>query len=442
MRRHKTEELIHWKQSKQRKPIIIQGARQTGKTWLMKDFGKSFYKKTVYINFEKAFHLKALFTNGIDINRILLALQAESGIIIDPVDTLIIFDEIQAVPEAITSLKYFCEDFPDYNIIAAGSLLGISIHSKISFPVGKVQFMKLYPMNFFEFIDALDEKALIEVLNSCDMKLISIFKTKLIERLKQYYFVGGMPEAVSVFALSGNFTEVRKIHKHILNAYEMDFSKHAPIAIVPRIRMIWNSVLSQLTKENKKFIYGLIKAGARAKEFEIAISWLVDNGLLHKINRISKPHLPLKAYEDIHIFKLFFLDTGLLTAMGNMDAKTVMYKNKIFTEFKGALTEQFVLQELISMENENTSISYWAAERAMAELDFVIQYKDTVYPIEVKAEENLKAKSLKVFQEKYSIDISIRISMSDFRKEEKLINVPLYMIPILFKIPEIEKTQN
>jgi predicted AAA+ superfamily ATPase len=339
----------------------------------MKDFGKKYYKKTLYVNFEKSLHLKTLFNQGFNIERIILALQAETGISIEAVNTLIIFDEIQAIPEAISSLKYFYEDAPEYHIIAAGSLLGVALHSEVSFPVGKVNFMNLNPMNFTEFIEALGEKSLVEVLNSDDFSLIKVFKSKLIERLKQYYFVGGMPEAVLVFAETGDFSKVRNIHNQILNAYELDFSKHAPSIIVPRIRMVWNTVLAQLSKENKKFIYGLIKKGARAKDYELALAWLIDCGLIHKIHRNSKPNIPLKAYEDNSAFKLYLSDIGLLAAMGKIDSQTILQKNSIFTEFKGSLTEQFVLQEILCMDIENLSTYYWSAQKSTAELDFLIQ---------------------------------------------------------------------
>jgi predicted AAA+ superfamily ATPase len=433
MQRQKTAELIKWKNANNRKPLIIKGARQSGKTWLMKDFGKKYYKKTLYVNFEKSLHLKTLFNQGFNIERIILALQAETGISIEAVNTLIIFDEIQAIPEAISSLKYFYEDAPEYHIIAAGSLLGVALHSEVSFPVGKVNFMNLNPMNFTEFIEALGEKSLVEVLNSDDFSLIKVFKSKLIERLKQYYFVGGMPEAVLVFAETGDFSKVRNIHNQILNAYELDFSKHAPSIIVPRIRMVWNTVLAQLSKENKKFIYGLIKKGARAKDYELALAWLIDCGLIHKIHRNSKPNIPLKAYEDNSAFKLYLSDIGLLAAMGKIDSQTILQKNSIFTEFKGSLTEQFVLQEILCMDIENLSTYYWSAQKSTAELDFLIQCNNQVYPIEVKAEENLKAKSLKEFQKKYSPKTSFRFSMSDFRVEDWLTNIPLYMVPVFSK---------
>lgn len=426
MRRARLAELIAWKNSSSRKPLIIRGARQVGKTWLMKEFGKTQFNQTVYLNFEQNKRLKSLFTDDFDIKRIILALQAESGLTINAENTLLIFDEIQEIPEALTSLKYFQEDAPEYYVISAGSLLGVALHSDTSFPVGKVIFMDLYPLSFPEFLEAIGETTLIELLQTGDWKLITTFKTRYIDRLRQYFYVGGMPEAVLKFSQNGNYKEVRDIHRQILNAYEHDFSKHTPKEIVPRIRMVWNSVPAQLAKENRKFIYGIIREGSRAKDYEIALSWLIDCGLVHKICRVSKPAIPLKAYEDRSSFKLFLSDIGLLSAMGDIDAKTLLEGNKIFSEFKGALTEQYVLQQLISYDE--FVIFYWSADRSTAEVDFIIQNGGLVIPLEVKAEENLQAKSLKVYVEKFNPEVSIRTSMSDYRKQEWLINLPLYAI--------------
>ena len=426
MKREKLSELISWKNKSSRKPLIIRGARQVGKTWLMKEFGNTQYSQTVYINFEKTKQLKSLFDEDFDIRRIILALQIESGKTIHADNTLLIFDEIQSVPEAITALKYFCEDAPQYHIIAAGSLLGVSLHSGISFPVGKVEFMDLHPLNFLEFLAATGEDSLVQLLNTRDWKLITTFKSKYIQRLRQYYYVGGMPEAVSKFNESENYQDVRNIQKQILNAYELDFSKHAPTAIVPRIRMVWNSIPAQLAKENRKFIYGLIKEGSRAKEYEMAVSWLMDCGQIHKVCRVSKPGIPLKAYEDTSAFKLFIVDIGLLAAMGDMDVKTLLDGNAVFSEFKGSLTEQYVMQQLKRL-NEFV-VYYWSSEHSTAEVDFVIQYKGQVFPVEVKAEENLHAKSLKVYYEKYLPAHTLRTSMSDFREQDWLTNLPLYAL--------------
>jgi len=421
-------ELIAWKESTSRKPLIIRGARQVGKTWLMKEFGKT-YNQTIYINFEKNKQLRSLFIDDYNIKRVIVALQAESGLTINAEDTLIIFDEIQEVPEALTALKYFQEDAPEYHIMAAGSLLGVALHSNISFPVGKVAFVDLHPMTYIEFLEALGENSLVELLKSEDWKLITTFKSKYIESLKQYYFVGGMPECVLKFTENNNFEEVRSIQKQILDTYEQDFSKHVPNEIVPRIRMVWNSIPAQLAKENRKFIFGIIKEGSRAKDYELALSWLIDCGQVHKVCRITKPSIPLKAYEDRTSFKLFLVDIGLLSAMGDIDAKTMLEGNRIFMEFKGAITEQYVLQQL-SSSNEFV-IYYWTGERSSSEVDFIVQFKDKVVPIEVKAEENLQAKSLKVYNEKFGPKLSIRTSMSDYRTQDWLVNLPLYGISLL-----------
>lgn len=431
MKRELFEKLIKWKNSPGRKPLIIRGARQVGKTWLMKEFGRTNYDQTIYLNFEKNKRLGNLFTDGFEIKRVITALQAESGFTINPENTLLIFDEIQSVPEAITSLKYFYEDGPQYHIIAAGSLLGMAIHSNVSFPVGKVAFMDLHPLTYPEFLDALNENPLIEILQTCDWRLITAYKSGYIERLRQYYYVGGMPEAVLRFSENNNFREVRDIQKQILESYEHDFSKHAPAAIVPRIRMLWNSIPSQLAKENRKFIYGLVREGSRAKDYELALSWLIDCGQVSQVCRVTKPGIPLKAYEDRGAFKLFMVDIGLLSAMTDIDSKTLLEGNSIFTEFKGSLTEQYVFQQIISAGK--FPVYYWSSERSTAEVDFVIQHENNFIPVEVKAEENLKAKSLKVFTDKFAPALSVRTSMSDFRIKDQFMNLPLYAISIIDK---------
>lgn len=426
MNRSKFSDLVAWKNSPDRKPLIIRGARQTGKTWLMKEFGRRHYAKTVYLNFEKNKRLAGLFTDDFDISRVITALQAESGLTVTAQDTLLLFDEIQAVPEAITALKYFNEDGPDYHVIAAGSLLGLAIHKGISFPVGKVAFMNLYPMTFTEFLDATGDSALAEMLHSGDWKLITAFKTKFIERLRQYYFVGGMPEPVAQFAGDQDFTKVRDLQKQILETYELDFSKHAPADIIPRIRMLWNSIPSQLARENRKFIYGAVREGSRAKDYEMALSWLIDCRQVHQVNRASKPAMPLIAYEERSAFKLFLVDIGLLAAMGDLDVRTLLEGNAVFSEFKGALTEQYVHQQLAG--SEAFSVWYWSAERAPAEVDFLLQYKNIIVPVEVKSEENLHSKSLKSYRDRFSPRVSLRTSMSDYRREEWLVNIPLYAL--------------
>jgi len=424
MERFALTALSKWKKSKSRKPLIIQGARQVGKTWLMKEFGRREYDQVAYINFESSDSLKSIFREDFDVSRLITAFHIETGIRIQPGSTLIILDEIQEAERGITSLKYFCENAPQYHIIAAGSLLGITLHQKTSFPVGKVDFLTLYPMSFNEFLLALGQDQLVELLESKDWPMITSFKAKLTGHLRHYYFIGGMPEAVSSFVSENDFDRVRTIQKSILSAYEHDFSKHAPTEIVPRIKMLWQSIPSQLSKENKKFIYGVVKQGGRAKEFELALAWLTDSGLVHKIHRISKAAVPLVAYQDTSAFKLFILDVGLLSAMGGLTKQTILLGNSIFSEFKGSLAEQFVLQHLKT--RQNTQVFYWSSDTARAEVDFVIQENDLVIPIEVKAEENLQAKSLKSFHQKFNPASAVRTSMSDYRKDSWLTNVPLY----------------
>lgn len=426
MYREQVQQLINWKNSSARKPLLIKGARQVGKTWLMKSFGESEYENCIYVNFESNKRLQNIFTDDFDIKRIITALEVETGKSITSKSTLIILDEIQEANGALTALKYFYENAPEFHIISAGSLLGVALSKQTSFPVGKVDFLNLYPLSFPEFLEAINERPLLKLLKSKDWKLITAFKSKYIQLLKQYYFIGGMPEVVSTFAKNKDFAEARDLQNKILQAYELDFSKHAPNEIVPRIRMLWNSIPSQLAKENKKFIYGAIKSGARAKEYELALAWLIDCGLIHQIKRVTKPAIPLKAYEDFTAFKLFLVDVGLLVAMSNVDAKSIIDGNALFQEFKGALTEQYVLQQLLI--NPQLSIYYWAAENATAEIDFLIQNEGKLTPIEVKAEENLKAKSLKLFYDKFKVEKAIRTSMSDYREEDWLINLPLYAI--------------
>jgi hypothetical protein len=421
--------LYDWKNKENRKPLIIRGARQVGKTWLMKEFGKKEYAQTAYVNFESSRILKDLFSEDYNITRIINAIQIETGVKINAEDTLIVLDEIQEAEGGITSLKYFYENTPEYHVIAAGSLLGVSLHQHTSFPVGKVDFLDLYPLSFPEFLKALNQESLLQLIESRDWDLMRNFKTRFIELLRQYYYTGGMPEVVMSFRQNMDYTDVRQIQNNILLAYEQDFSKHAPVEIVPRIRMLWNSTLAQLAKENKKFIYSAVKKGARAKDFELSLSWLIDSGLIYKVNRINKAGLPLKAYEDMDAFKLFIVDVGLLAAMGSLDVKTLLDGNTIFEEFKGALTEQYALQQLKTIPD--IPIYYWSADKANAEIDFVIQHMSNVVPIEVKAAENLQAKSLKSFKGRYPDSIAVRTSMSDYREEDWLLNVPLYAINYL-----------
>ena len=420
------EKLYKWKESRRRKPLIIEGARQVGKTWLMKEFGSKAYADTVYINFDSNSRMAELFASDLNIDRLVMGIEIYAGRKIIPDSTLLIFDEVQEVPRALASLKYFYEDAPQYHIVCAGSLLGIALHEGTSFPVGKVDFLSLYPLSFREFLMATAGERFAELLDQRDYQMVNAFKQTYIDALKQYYFVGGMPEAVQSFAEEKDFNEVREIQRRILAAYEQDFSKHAPNETVPRIRMLWNSIPAQLAKENQKFIYGLIKEGARAKEYELAMLWLTDCGLVHKIHRVSAPSLPLKAYEDLKAFKLFLLDVGLLSCMVGLRQDVLLDGNELFKEFKGALTEQYVLQQLETIKGLN--IYYWTADRGTAEVDFVIDNGKDVIPVEVKAEVNLQAKSLKVYREKFQPQLSIRTSMADYKKEDWLLNLPLWAV--------------
>ena len=426
MDRFALEKLKQWKEKKNRKPLIIRGARQVGKTWLMKEFGRTCFKKMAYVNFDSNTRMRQVFEGDINIERLILAISAETGVSIDSRDTLLIFDEVQEVPKALTALKYFYEEASEYAIVAAGSLLGVAMHKGTSFPVGKVDFMDLYPLSFREFLCALGEMRFAEILDSSDTDMVTMFKSKYIDRLREYYFVGGMPEVVQSYLDSKDFNQVREIQKNLLNDYQQDFSKHAEATLVSRLNLVWNSIPMQLAKENKKYIYGHVREGARAKDFELAIQWLMDCGLIHKVQRIKKPGLPLKAYLDLDAFKIYLLDIGLLMAMVDLDARVIIDGNRIFTEFKGALTEQYVLQQLIA--DLGIEAYYYSTEKSSGEIDFLLQGKSSILPLEVKAEENLRAKSLKAFCEKYHPACAVRTSMSDYREQEWMTNIPLYNI--------------
>ena len=434
MYRTAIEKLYQWKASKRRKPLIIEGARQVGKTWLMKEFGSQAYADTVYINFDSNSRMAELFASDLNTDRLIMGIELYAGKKIDADNTLLLFDEVQEVPRALTSLKYFYEDAPQYHIICAGSLLGIALHGGTSFPVGKVDFLSLYPLSFKEFLAATAGERFVQLLDSQDYSMITPFKQTYIDALKQYYFIGGMPEAVQSFVEEKDFNEVRSIQKRILAAYEQDFSKHAPIEIVPKIRMVWNSIPSQLAKENKKFIYGLVREGGRAKDYEAAIMWLCDCGLIHKVSRVNAAGVPLKAYEDLKAFKLFIVDVGLLGCMTGLRQRTLLDGNDLFSEFKGALTEQYVCQQLQTVDD--LGVYYYTNDRGSCEVDFVLDTGEQIVPVEVKAEVNLKAKSLKTYREKFAPSISIRTSMADYRKEEWLVNLPLYAVE------EIDKAVN
>lgn len=426
MYRNAIEKLLQWKESKYRKPLIIEGARQVGKTWLMKEFGRLYYTDTVYINFDSNARMAELFASDLDTSRLIMGLELYTGHKINPENALLIFDEVQEVPRALSSLKYFYENAPEYHIVCAGSLLGIALHEGTSFPVGKVDFLKLYPLSFREFLMATGKEQFAELLTKQDYKMIASFKQTYIDALKQYYFVGGMPEAVQSFAEDEDFSEVRNIQKRILAAYEQDFSKHAPNDIVPKIRMLWNSIPSQLAKENKKFIYGLVREGARAKDYETAIMWLSDCGLVHRVSRVNTAGVPLKAYEDLKAFKLFVVDVGLLGCMAGLGQQTLLDGDDLFVEFKGALTEQYVCQQLKTIED--LGVYYYTNDRGSCEIDFVVDTGEKIIPVEVKAEVNLRAKSLKTYQERFNPAVSVRTSMADYKKEDWLVNLPLYAI--------------
>lgn len=428
MQRTAIKKLKEWKDKKGHKPLIIEGARQVGKTWLMKEFGKQYYEQVVYLHFDNNPELAAVFEHDYKIPRLIEAFEILSGIKINPDNTLIIFDEVQECPRALTSLKYFNENAPEYDIVAAGSLLGLIHHEGTGFPVGKVSFLNLYPMDFFEFATALGEERFIELIEKKDFQMIKIFNNEFEKLVKMYCYIGGMPEVVQDFINNRDYKRVREIQKTILASYENDFLKHVPANTVEKIRMLWQTIPSQLAKENKKFIYSAIKTGARAKEYELALLWLKDAGLVYQVNRIKKPDLPLIAYQDFEAFKLFVVDVGLLSALTNVDVKTILEKTQIFEEFKGAIAEQYVYQQLKSAEDD-MPIYYWSNDSSRSEVDFVVQLDGYVIPVEVKAEKNLKAKSLKNFIQEYKSEKSVRTSLADYKlNDNNLYDIPLYAI--------------
>lgn len=426
MERTAISELYEWKARADRKPLIVRGARQVGKTWLILDFAKKAYKQYVYVNFEEDNILNHVFENDFDIDRIITAISVRTQTDIDT-DTLLIFDEIQAAPRGVTSLKYFCEKARHYHVIAAGSLLGIAMHQSDSFPVGKVDFINLSPLSFHEFLLAMGEKRIVKLLEEGNWEMVKMVRDKLTNLLKTYYYVGGMPEAVDSFCQHKDYAEVRRIQNNILDTYNNDFSKHAPINEVPRIRMVWNSIAGQLAKENKKFIYGMLREGARAKDFEVAIEWLKDAGLIYKVNRTKSGELPLNAFEDFSVFKIYLLDVGLLSAINKLSAHTLITGNEILSTYKGALTEQYFFQQI---RDKVDFVYYWSAENSRGEIDFIIQKEGKVIPIEVKAEENLRAKSLAAFVAKHPGLHALRFSMSDYREQDWMTNIPLYAATI------------
>lgn len=426
MKRHILAALAQWKSKANRKPLVMQGARQVGKTWAMKAFGASDFAQTAYVNFDNNPRMRALFSGDFDIQRLLLGLRIETGVDIQAGNTLLIFDEVQEVPQALSSLKYFYENAPEYFIVAAGSLLGVAPHHGSSFPVGKVDFLPIFPMDFREFLWAMGQQSLLDLLEMRDWPLIAAMRSKYVDLLRQYYFTGGMPEAVQTFIDTQDFQAVREVQNHLLRAYEQDFSKHIEDPrLVMRVRALWNAIPQQLARENKKFMIGQVQQGGRLKDYALALQWLRDSGLIYPVFRIKKPHLPLTGYQD-NIFKLFCLDVGLLAAKSFLDPVVLLEGNRLFTEFKGALTEQYVLQQL--QVCQDNPVFYWTTEKGTAEVDFIVQRQQHIIPLEVKAEENLRAKSLKSYCDQFQPELALRVSMSDFRQEAWLTNVPLYAI--------------
>lgn len=420
--------MVTWRQKpdEKRRPLILEGARQTGKTWLARELGKREFKYYIEINFEEMQNLRNLFETDFDIQRILSTISAVTNTPIKPNETLIFFDEIQFARRGLLSLKYFLDKVPEYHIISAGSLLGVIHHREDSFPVGKVEFLRVYPLSFEEFLMATGNSGLVQILQSKDWEIIKMIHDKLVHLLKIYYFVGGMPEVVSSYVEDGSFANAREIQMRLLESYYDDFSKHPPQEILPRIQALWNSIPYQLAKENKKFIYNAVKQSARARDYETALQWLLDSGLIYKVSRISNAELPLMAFEDSNAFKLYMLDIGLLGAIVGLQSKTIVEGNEYFKQFKGALTEQFVLQSLKNISN--TKIFYWTNQESTAEVDFVIQYQDRVIPIEVKAERNLKAKSLGVFIKKFGTTTNLRTSLFNYVNGEQITDLPLYAL--------------
>ncbi|MBQ9607334.1 MAG: ATP-binding protein [Lachnospiraceae bacterium] len=423
MERDLLNELIKWKDSGNRKPLLLEGARQVGKTRLAREFGRRYFPNVVYLNFDKDRILHDTLEMTLSPDKLIAAIGAATGQRISPDDTLIIFDEIQEEPRALTALKYFNEEAPDYAIIATGSFMGIALHQGTSFPVGKVRTLRLYPLSFPDCLRATAGEGLVDLLYEKNIDAITGLKSTYIEALRNYYLVGGMPEVVQEFIDSHDYNLVRDKQTWLLDVYRQDFSKHAPVSLVPRLNQVWDAIPGQLAKENRKFIYGQIAKGARARDFETAIMWLADCGLIHLVHRINKPNIPLKAYEDISAFKIYANDVGLLGAMGNLPTNVILDRSRLFVEFKGALTEQYVLQQFLSCMKIHPF--YYSADNSRGEIDFLFQNEDEILPVEVKAEENLQAKSLKAYVQKYG-GRGARISMSDYREQDWLTNYPLY----------------
>lgn len=426
MLRFAMERLHIWKEKANRKPLIIMGARQVGKTWLMKEFGRTCYEKVAYISFYNNKRMSDVFQTDFDVKRILMNLNIESGVTITPGNTLVILDEIQDTPKALESLKYFCEEAPEYHVVAAGSLLGVAIHEGVSYPVGKVDILDLYPLNFREFLCAMEEKGLSDALATKDYTLIDNFSDKYLFWMKNYYYTGGMPAVVDAFRTHRDYQEVRQIQSDIVRQYEGDFGKHVVARTLPRIRMVWDAIPVQLAKDNRKFFFGQLKKGARSSDFEIAIQWLLDCGLIYKVSRVNEPHMPLKAYKSMNAYKLFMLDVGLLGALSELTAESILEGNDIFVEFKGALTEQYVLQQLIS--DTAYTAYYYRTESANFEQDFLVQKGNCIVPIEVKAEGNLRSQSLKAYCDKFHPEEAVRFSTKKYMDQGWMKNIPLYAV--------------
>lgn len=426
MKRFLMDELVAWKDKPRRKPLILNGARQVGKTWLLKEFGRTHFDNCAYVNLDDNPGMREQFELGYDIPRIISAIQFETGEPVSKGTTLIILDEIQECPKALTSLKYFCEDAPEYAVAAAGSLLGITIHEGSGYPVGKVNALDLHPLHFREFLAATGNQNLCDLIDSGDASLINSFASKLVPLLRQYYYVGGMPEAVGAFLERGLLADAREVQLEILQGYERDISKHLGRTQAEYALAAWGSIPNHLGRENKKFVFSHIASGARAKNYRAGIMWLAQAGIATLVRRISKPGIPLSPYADDTAFKLFLVDVGLLGAMSQLDKETVIGGSAIFEEFKGSLTEQYVCQQLVS--DCGVTPYYWSAENSSGEIDFLAQKSNSVYAIEVKAEENLRSKSLRAFKKSHPEIESVRFSLSGHRKQDWMTNVPLHAI--------------
>lgn len=423
MKRLIINQLISWKENSQRKPLILNGARQVGKTYILKAFGKLHYRNVAYVNLDSQKELSKVFEQDFNVTRIIRSLSAFLNIHIEPQHTLIVLDEVQECPAALHALKYFCEDAPEYHVVVAGSLLGISLHGNSSFPVGKVDMLRMFPLTFEEFLMALGEEQLIKLMKDGETEVIDTLSGRFVDCLRQYYYTGGMPAVVKEYITSGNLQSVRQLQKQILFDYRRDFSKHAPAEQVPRINLVWDSIPAQLARENKKFIYGALKKGGRAKEFEMAIQWLIDAGLVYRVYRANKPSLPLKFYEDLSAFKLFSLDVGLMGAMADSPAEAVLVNNQAFVEYKGAMTELYVLTQL---QPTGIPIYYYSSNDSLSEIDFLVQSGARIVPIEVKAEVNVKSKSLSAFIQKHPDLTGLRLSLLPFQTQDWMENRPLY----------------